>query len=188
MNNSNPSSPLVFFDTTVLCGAIRSDGINRQLLRLAATPTNYRVVLSRVCLLEFVKKAIHDGIGGVVYPIEMVEEFLDLFVYPILENSPAVNSKVGRYSWEIIRRNGMNIGQALAELSGVSTQEAIRLAEEKGLQDPLRNYDEQDVHVWVTAIQYQCSYIVTSNTKRFPEKIGNIKRVKPGEFYKMFMD
>lgn len=188
MNTFNSSSPLVLFDTTVLCGAIRADGINRQLLRLAATPTNYRVVLSRVCLLEFVKKATHDGISGIVYPIETVEKFLDLFVYPILENSPAVNSKVGRHSWEIVKRNGMKIGQALAELSGVSTKEAISLAEERGLQDPLRNYDEQDVHVWVTAIQYQCSYIVTSNTKRFPEKIGNIKRVKPGEFYKMFMD
>lgn len=52
MNSSNPSpSPIVLFDTTVLCGALRTDGINRQLLKLAAQNVDFRVVLSRVCLI-----------------------------------------------------------------------------------------------------------------------------------------
>ena len=188
MNSSNSSSPIVLFDTTVLCGAIRVEGINRQLLKLAAQTIDYRVVISRVCLMEFMRNATEDGIGGVIYPIEVVEGFLELFVYPILENSPAVNSVVGRHHWEIVRRNEMKIGQALAEISGLSTEEAVCLAEEQGLQKPLREYDEQDVHVWVTAIQENCSYIVTKNIKRFPETIGEIKRLKPGKFYNIIMD
>jgi len=188
MNSSSPASPIVLFDTTVLCGAIRSQGINRQLLKLAAQTVDYRVILSRVCLIEFMRKATYDGISGVTYPIEMVEKFLDLFVYSILENSPAVNSVVGRHHWEIVRRNEMKTGQALAEISGLSTEEAVFWAEEHGLQKPLREYDEQDVHVWVTAIQEKCSYIVTNNTKRFPEAIGEIKRIKPGQFYNMILD
>ncbi|WP_456276382.1 PIN domain-containing protein [Bacillus sp. AK128] len=188
MKSSNFSSPIVLFDTTVLCGAIRGEGINRQLLKLAAQTLSYRVVISRVCLMEFMRNATYDGISGVTYSIEMVEGFLDMFVYPILENDPAVNSVVGRHHWEIVRRNEMKIGQALAEISGLSTEEAVCLAEESGMQKPLRDYDEQDVHVWVTAIKEKCSYIVTKNTKRFPEAIGEIKRIKPGQLYNMMMD
>lgn len=188
MNFSDSSSPIVLFDTTILCGAIRSDGINRQLLKLMAQTTDYRVVISKVCLMEFLRNATYDGIGGVTYPFELADRFLDIFVYPILENSPAVNSVVGRHHWEIVRRNEMKIGQALVEISGLSTREAVHLVEEQGLQKPLREYDEQDVHVWVTAIQEKCSYIVTNNTKRFPETIGEIKRIKPGQFYNMIMD
>ncbi len=188
MNSSNSSYPTVLFDTTVLCGAIRGEGINRQLLKLVTQNLSYRVVISRVCLMEFIRNATVDGIGGVTYPMEMGERFLDVFVYPVLENSPAVNSIVGRHHRKIVSRNEMKIGQALAEISGLSIIEAVRLAEEQGLQRPLREYDLQDVHVWVTAIQEKCSYIVTSNTQRFPELIGEIKRVKPGQFYNMMMD
>lgn len=118
MNSSDISSTIVLFDTTVLCGAIRGEGINRQLLKLAAQTVDFRVVISRVCLMEFMRNTTFDGIGGVIYPIKMVEKFLDLFVYPILENSPAVNSVVGRHHWEIVRRNEMKIGQALEKLAG----------------------------------------------------------------------
>lgn len=188
MNTSESASPIVLFDTTILCGAIRTNGINRQLLKMASQTLDYRVVLSKVCLLEFLKKATYDGIGGSLYPIDIVEEFLSFFVYPILKNNPAVNSAVGRHHWEIARRKEMQIGQALAEISGISTIKAILLAESKGMQEPLREFDEQDVHVWVTAIQEKCSFIVTSNTKRFPKTIGEIKRIKPGDFYNMIMN
>ncbi|WP_214627168.1 PIN domain-containing protein [Paenibacillus agaridevorans] len=188
MNSSNASPYSVLFDTTVLCGAIRTDGINRKLLRLAGENLNFTPVLSRVCLMEFYKKAIYDGIAGTVYPEPIVEQFLDHFVYPVLENHPVVNSKVGRYHWEIIKRTEMKIGQALAEISGCTTEEAFYFAEQLGLQNPLNSYDQQDVHVWVTAIQEKCKFIVSSNSRRFPETIGYITRIKPGEFYNLIME
>jgi len=127
------SSPKVLFDTTVLCGAIRSPGINRQLLILASQTVDYRVVLSRVCLLEFYHNAIVKGIGGTTYPLNYVEEFLDLFVYPVLDNQPSVNSKVGRYAIEIVQRLDSPIGRALAEISECNTQTAIAIAQDNGL-------------------------------------------------------
>jgi hypothetical protein len=56
--NGYEASPRALFETTVLCGAILTDGINRRLLTLAAQTVDYRVVLSRVCLLEFYYHAL----------------------------------------------------------------------------------------------------------------------------------
>jgi hypothetical protein len=53
MNSSNSSSPIILLDTTFLCGAIRGEGINRQLLKLVAQTLSYRVVISRVCFANF---------------------------------------------------------------------------------------------------------------------------------------
>jgi len=168
--NGSDTSPLVLFDTTVLCGAIRTKGMNRQLLTLAAQTVDYRVVLSRVCLLEFYHNAVYKGIGGVTYPPQVVDEFMDLFVYPILDNQPAVNSRVGRHALDIVRRLGTPIGQALAEISECSTQTAVAIAEDRGLKQPLINYDENDVHVWVTAIAQNCNYISHQQYKALPSK------------------
>lgn len=182
------TSPRVLFDTTVLCGAIHSPGINRQLLTFAAQTIDYRVVLSRVCLMEFYHNALFKGIGGKLYPLDLVDDFLELFVYPILDNQPAVNSRVGRHALDIVSRLGDTIGQALAEISECDTQTAVSIAQDHGLQKPLSNYDENDVHVWVTAINEECKYIVTSNTKRFPQNIGGIEVIKPGDFYNKILD
>jgi len=185
-NNSNP--PVVLLDTTVLCGALRIDGLNRQLLKLASDRKLFYPIISRVCLMEFYKKSLHDGISKTIYPEHLVHDFLDYYVYPILDRQPAVNSVVGRHHLEIVKRNEMDTGIALAEISETSKEDTLRLAKETELQHPLRYYDEQDVHVWVTALQNNCSFIVTNNTKRFPETIGQIKRIKPGDFYNDIMD
>lgn len=138
--------------------------------------------------MKFYKKALFDGLAGNVYEESEVQRFLDFFVYPILENKEAVNSRVGRYHLEIVKREGMPIGQALAEISGLATNEAVRLAEDQGLQQPLRDYDQQDVHVWVTAIQERCTYMISRNIKRFPERIGKISRIRPGDFYHLITE
>lgn len=61
--------PKVFLDTTVLFGALRTDGINRSLLEIAKGSTFFVPVLSKVCLLEFYRKAL-DGLGGRVFSPE----------------------------------------------------------------------------------------------------------------------
>ncbi|WP_411344432.1 PIN domain-containing protein [Paenibacillus sp. WLX1005] len=183
MKANSSKHVVALLDTTVLCGAIRNDGINRRLLLLAADYCSFKPVLSRVCLMEFYQKALYDGIAGVVYPLHIVEQFLDYFIYPILEDLPAVNSQVGRHHWEIVKRQHTDVGQALAELSGFTTEQAVALAKQMGVGNSLSLYDPQDVHVWVTALRQQCHYIVTSNTQRFPQQIGTIIRIRPGEFY-----
>jgi hypothetical protein len=137
---------------------------------------------------EFYRKTLFDGLNGKTYSFEFVTEFLEYFIYPVLDNNPAVNSLVGRESFEVVVRNRRPIGEVLAELSGCTNVEARRIVSQQQMLEPLHHFDENDFHVWVTAIMEKCNYIITNNTKRFPEKIGDITRIKPGEFYNIIMD
>jgi hypothetical protein len=47
--NTEQHPPRAFLDTTVLCGAIRKDGINRKIIQAARLPGIYQHILSRVC-------------------------------------------------------------------------------------------------------------------------------------------
>lgn len=44
-------------------------------------------------------------------------------------------------------------------------------------------HDFHDFHVWGTAIETECNYIITRNTKRFPARIGSIVRMDPLDFH-----
>ncbi len=46
------SPPKVFLDTTVLCGALRKDGINRKILRAAQFPHFYRPIIQKYVYLN----------------------------------------------------------------------------------------------------------------------------------------
>jgi hypothetical protein len=70
---------LVCFDATVLCGALRKPtGYDFRLLELAADGVLLDGFTTEVAGMEFVRNAI-EGLGGVRYEIEMIEEFLDAF-------------------------------------------------------------------------------------------------------------
>mgnify|MGYP002347280239 CR=1 FL=1 len=79
------------------------------------------------------------------------------------------------------------VGQfvVLELLSGHTIREVDNLATNQELSEPLHKFDQDDFHVWVTAIQTHCNYIVTANTKRFPKRIGLIERIHPKDFYYM---
>ena len=111
MNSTYNSSypPKVFIDTTVLCGALRQDGVNRKILKAARFPNLYVPVVSKVCLFEFVRnaaKGLGKGSSCVEYTHDEIEGFLHEFLLPIFQyyNDLPVNSKVGRYSVETIMR------------------------------------------------------------------------------------
>lgn len=180
--------PKAFIDTTVLCGAIRKDGVNRNLLKLARSSQFYQPVLSRVCLLEFIRNA-SNGLGKgermVKYSEEEIKDFTDSFLVPIFDyySDLPVNSIVGRYSIETIIRENQPIGEVLTKLSGCTDEAAEQIASSQEMSEPLHRFDQEDFHVWVTAIQEECDYIVTTNTRRFPAEIGNIQRIHPGDFF-----
>lgn len=92
MNSTYDSSPLpkVFIDTTVLCGALRTDGVNRKILKAARFPNLYVPVVSKVCLFEFVRNAANGlgkGNGRVVYDHLKLEESS---VFTLLTFAPAI--------------------------------------------------------------------------------------------------
>ncbi|MFD2618742.1 PIN domain-containing protein [Terrilactibacillus laevilacticus] len=147
-NNDHP--PKVFLDTTVICGAIRKNGVNRKILQVARLPYLYQPVLSRVCLFEFIRNAT-NGIGKgekmVKYEEWEIQTFLNDFVYPILEHYSdlPVNSVVGRYSIETRIRDNRPIGEVLIELTGLTNKDAEKLAIEhsKEMQEPLKKFDQR---------------------------------------------
>ncbi|WP_010530033.1 PIN domain-containing protein [Lentibacillus jeotgali] len=119
------------------------------------------------------------------YDGQEIEFFLNEFLSPITAYYAElpVNSIVGRYSVETIMRENRPIGAVLTELSGCSNEMAEQIAYSLEMSEPLYRFDQEDFHVWVTAIQEECDYIVTANSRRFPAKTGNIERIHPIEFY-----
>lgn len=178
-------TPKAMLDTTVMCGAIRSpEGINEKILLLARANILFTPVISKVCLLEFKRNAL-KGLGNVVYSPLEVDRYINAIIDPILEENPAVNSVVGRYSIETVLRENRPLKDVLEELSGYTIHEVDDLAASQELSEPLHKFDQDDFHVWATAIQTGCNYIVTANSKRFPKRIGHIERIHPRDFYNM---
>ncbi|EHQ91657.1 hypothetical protein [Desulfosporosinus youngiae] len=56
----------VLFDTTVLCGAIISLGVNYKLIQLARSAEFFEPVISEVVVCEFIEHC-RKGLKGVVY-------------------------------------------------------------------------------------------------------------------------
>ncbi|UOE94106.1 PIN domain-containing protein [Alkalihalobacillus sp. LMS39] len=71
----------------------------------------------------------------------------------------------------------------MVELNGCSNQTAEEISSSLEMSEPLSRFDQDDFHVWITAIQEECDYILTSNHRRFPSEIGSIKRIHPSDFY-----
>ncbi|UOF89524.1 PIN domain-containing protein [Fodinisporobacter ferrooxydans] len=182
MSSISYKLPKAFLDTTVLCGALRTDGLNRQLLFLARGSMYYQPVISKVCLFEMYNVALTRGLQGVTYSIEDLDDFMEDVVYPLLEEHNVVNSRVGRYSFVSRLHANRPTGEVLVELTGRTHEEAITIIKSQGMNQPLTTYDPDDLHVWLAAIDENCDYIVTSNTHRFPEQIGRIRRIHPREF------
>jgi hypothetical protein len=180
-------TPKALLDTTVLCGAFLTDGVNNQILH-AARLGFYQPVISNVCLMEFVRNAA-KGMGNKkkkVFDWETIDSFLNQFVFPALQNEEVTNSVVSRDSYEVIKMltkvPSISIGDALLKISSCTTDQAQEIIRQYDMQPPLERFDIQDFHVWTTAIETQCHYIVTRNTKRFPSRIGSIVRIDPIDF------
>lgn len=181
MSSTSYSKPRALLDTTVICGAMCTNGINMRLLRLAVSDA-FQPVLSKVSLFEVYNVALNRGIRGRVYTVSELERFLSKYVNPLLEDHAPVNTAVGRYHVLTRLHEHRPIGQLLAELSGCSQENAEHIIRTAGMEEPLTQYDPDDMHVWLAAIQQQCDYIVTSNTRRFPSRIGSVRRIHPQEF------
>jgi PIN domain len=187
-STSTLTTPRAMIDTTVLCGALLTDGINRKLLKIARLGV-YQPIISNVCLLEFVRNA-SKGLGSKqkkrVFDWETIDSFLDHFVFPALQGHEVTNSVVSRTSYPVIKmltkNSSISIGDALLKVATCSDEQAKVMAKQNEMKLPLEQYDTYDFHVWSTAIETNCNYIVTKNTRRFPPQIGSIVRIDPTDF------
>lgn len=188
-NSTFRSTPIrIFLDTTFLLGSLLKDGLQRQLLNIVGASNLVAPVVSKVCLYEFCRKAF-NGVGPSdrIFQYEEIAFFLNEYFGGILDDYPPVNSVVGRYSVETISRENRPIGEVLVELSDCTPEQALKIVQQQEMNEPLHKFDQNDFHVWVTAIQTQCDYIVTSNTRRFPKRIGDIQRIHPYDFFHSYL-
>ncbi|WP_187444842.1 PIN domain-containing protein [Rossellomorea vietnamensis] len=138
-----------------------------------------------MCLLEFVKNA-SNGFGSKnkkkIFDWKTIDSFLDLFVFPALQGQDVTNSVVSRNSYHVIKmltkKSSISIGEALLEVAACSKA----IAKQHEMKLPLEKFDIHDFHVWSTAVETECNYIVTKNTRRFPPQIGLIIRIDPAAF------
>lgn len=175
-------------DTTVFCGAILTNGPNASILRLARDKSTFIPIISDVCMLEFYRNA-SNGISDVAFSDREIQQFVHKVVEPLDEthspNGGIVQSLYGRYPILTILKDGLPLSNALSELP-LSTEQAMQIIQDANLQVPLSQYDSNDFHVWATALQHDCDYIVTSNVNRFPATLGRTTRIKPGQFLALF--
>lgn len=159
---------------------------------LARSPQFYIPIVSDICLIEFIRKAT-EGLGRkektIQYDYYEIQSFIDEFLSPILDyyRELPIKSVLGRYSIEAIIRENRPIGDVLVELSACNDETAIEITKSEEMHIPLHKFDQNDFHVWITAINENCHYIVTSNDKRFPKYIGKIQRIHPLSFYEMIL-
>ncbi|GAB1786103.1 PIN domain-containing protein [Priestia megaterium] len=181
--------PKALLDTTVFISAIISPGVSIALLN-AAMASRFQPVISNVCMWEFIRHAsrgIKVGKTTISLTWDEIVDFLDYYVFPALQDQEITNSTVSRENFELIRllTETTTLEQAIHALSSVSKEQAAALLEREESKVPLYRYDINDAHVWMTAIETKCDFIVTSNSNKFPEYIGNIRRIHPVEFAKL---
>lgn len=181
-------TPKAMLDTTVLCGALLTNGVNYKLLKAAALGI-YQPVISNVCLLEFVRNAANGfKVKGKIrlFDWNTIDSFLEGLIFPAIQEGVA-NSTVSRNSYGVIKRLTKNpsisVGQAILEIVDLTNVQARLIVKQREMKLPLERFDTKDFHVWSTALITECQYIVTKNTYRFPTKIGPVKRIDPVDFY-----
>ncbi|SFQ38215.1 PIN domain-containing protein [Salibacterium halotolerans] len=188
------AGPKALLDTTVIIKALLGAGINRDVLKAARTTIFFEPVISNVCLLEFIRNVSQElktsrKFKREPFTWEEIEQFLEYYIYPIVGSEGPVNSAFSRNNAQVVRRITYNatLRNVLTDLTSFTDREAEKLAAQQELDEPLEHFDLQDFHVWSTAIEAGCAYIVTDNTKQFPKRIGHIERVTPRQFHERIM-
>lgn len=88
-------TPKAMLDTTVLCGALLTNGVNYKLLR-EANLGSYQPVISNVCLLEFIRNAANGfKVNGKIKSFDWgtIDSFLEGLIFPALQEGKVTNSQ-----------------------------------------------------------------------------------------------
>lgn len=171
---------VVCFDATVLCGALRRPGgINFRLLQLAADGVVLEGFTTEVAGMEFIRNAL-EGLGGVRYEIELIEEFLDAFG-ALFDAENVAAAPIGRALTAQTWLHNKPIGEVVYHLTGRTGEELL-----EGLPEQLRvvsgEFDVHDVHLVAAATARGAELICSSNRRHLPEGplAGGIEVIGPG--------
>jgi len=172
-----------FLDTTVLYASY----LKRWAHQYGATSASFaileraqagevEVIVSDVVVAEFVDNLLDDRENTAD-----IDEFFDM-ISPVLDPESRAKARLGRdyavdaaYAEDALNK----LGNLLASLCP-GYEDQIKAHPEV---NSLRGHrDDEDLHVMVCAIDEQVDCLLTSNTKHFPPRIGEIWVVEPGAF------
>ena len=158
---------LVCFDATVLCGALRKPtGLNFRLLELAADGVVLDGFTTEVAGMEFVRNAL-DGLAGIAFAIDEIEEFLDSFG-ALFDPGNVATSPIGRSLTSQTWLHNKPVGEVVYHLTGLTRDELL-----EGLPEQLRvasgEFDAHDVHLVAAAVERGADVICSSNRRHMPE-------------------
>lgn len=158
---------LVCFDATVLCGALRRPtGLNFRLLELAADGVVIEGFTTELAGMEFLRNAL-DGLAGVTFTIDAIEEFLDGFG-ALFDPDNVATSPIGRSLTSQTSLHNKPIGEVVYHLTGRTREELL-----EGLPTQLRvvsgEFDAHDVHLVTAAVERGADIICTANRRHMPE-------------------
>lgn len=172
---------LVCFDATVLCGALRRPtGVNFRVLELAADGVVIDGFTTEVAGMEFVRNAL-DGLAGITFTIEAIEEFLDAFG-ALFDPDNVARAPIGRSLTSETWLHNKPIGEVVYHLTGRCREELL-----EGLPEQLRvvsgEFDAYDVHLVAAAVERGADVICTANRRHMPEGplAGGIEVLGPGK-------
>ena len=129
--------------------------------------------------MELVRNAL-EGLGGVSFTIEAIEEFLDSFG-PLFDPDNVATSPIGRSLTSKTWLHNKPIGEVVYHLTGRAREELL-----EGLSHQLRvvsgEFDAHDVHLVAAAVERGADVICSSNRRHMPEGplAGGIEVVGPG--------
>ena len=173
----------VLFDTTVLCGALLTRGINYKLLELAQIPTLFEPVITEVVVCEFIANC-RRGMRGAIYSEEEINLFFEGFA-PLLNFENIKRIQVGRQLWIDVTKTKQPIGQFLYDLfqlrTGKRKEELLTTLKNEGKR--LKDIDPCDIHVMFGALEHDCNILLTANVDDFPKVFGDVEVVRPGAYY-----
>ncbi|SDI00034.1 PIN domain-containing protein [Desulfosporosinus hippei] len=173
----------VLFDTTILCGALLTRGINYKLLELAQVPTLFQPVITEVVVCEFIANC-RRGMRGTIYSEKEIDQFFEGFS-PLLNFENIERIQVGRQLWVDVTKSNQPIGHFLYHLfqlrTGQRKDALLTTLDNEGKQ--LKDIDPFDIHVMFGALEHDCNILLTSNVDDFPKVFGNVEVVRPRAYY-----
>jgi len=173
----------VLLDTTVLCGAFLTRGVNYRIIQLARSSELFEPVISEVVVCEFIEHC-RKGMRGIVYSEDDIDDFFTA-VKPVLDTENIRRIGIGKELWVDMTKSQRPIGDYLYNLfysiTGRKRDDLLVCLDEEDKK--LAAIDSGDIHVMFAAIEHDCDIILTANKDDFPTRLGKIEIIRPQAYY-----
>ena len=129
--------------------------------------------------MEFVRNAL-EGLGGVTYSYDDIEEFLDVFE-PLFDPDNVAPSPIGRSLTDETWLHNRPVGEVVYHLTGRHRGELLEDLPRQ-LRVVVGEFDAYDVHLVAAAVDLSATAICSANRKHLPEGriAGTIDVIGPG--------